>query len=139
MNDMMRTANPVLNNRTFTRLGGYAGSNTMTIQGTVVKTAIMLLLAVFSASVTWRMASQEGNPMPLAIGGAIGGFVLVLATMFMWWRDIIREAEYQGHHTPIVHLLEDTRVGLREGAEALDRRKAHALLRLGGGGHHHLH
>ena len=32
------------------------------------------------------------------------GFMLVLATMFMWWRDIIREAEYQGHHTPIVQI-----------------------------------
>ena len=29
---------------------------------------------------------------------------LVLMTMFMWWRDIIREAEYQGHHTPIVQI-----------------------------------
>ena len=33
-----------------------------------------------------------------------GGMALVLATMFMWWRDIIREAEYQGHHTPIVQI-----------------------------------
>ena len=32
------------------------------------------------------------------------GFALVLATMFMWWRDIIREAEYQGHHTSIVQI-----------------------------------
>ena len=32
------------------------------------------------------------------------GFALVLLTMFMWWRDIIREAEYQGHHTPIVQI-----------------------------------
>ena len=32
------------------------------------------------------------------------GFGLVLLTMFMWWRDIIREAEYQGHHTPIVQI-----------------------------------
>ena len=32
------------------------------------------------------------------------GFMLVLATMFYWWRDIIREAEYQGHHTPIVQI-----------------------------------
>ena len=30
--------------------------------------------------------------------------MLVLATMFFWWRDIIREAEYQGHHTPIVQI-----------------------------------
>ena len=33
-----------------------------------------------------------------------GGMALVLATMFMWWRDIIREAEYQGHHSPIVQI-----------------------------------
>jgi len=32
------------------------------------------------------------------------GLMLVLATMFYWWRDIIREAEYQGHHTPIVQI-----------------------------------
>ena len=32
------------------------------------------------------------------------GLMLVLATMFFWWRDIIREAEYQGHHTPIVQI-----------------------------------
>jgi heme/copper-type cytochrome/quinol oxidase subunit 3 len=33
-----------------------------------------------------------------------GGLALILATMFFWWRDVIREAEYQGHHTPIVQI-----------------------------------
>ena len=37
------------------------------------------------------------------------GVVLVLLTMVMWWRDVIREAEHQGHHTPIVQ------IGLRYG------------------------
>ena len=37
------------------------------------------------------------------------GLALVMATMFFWWRDVIREAEYQGHHTPIVQ------VGMRYG------------------------
>ena len=32
------------------------------------------------------------------------GLALVLATMFFWWRDIVREAEYQGHHTPVVQI-----------------------------------
>ncbi|MGB1180772.1 MAG: cytochrome c oxidase subunit 3 [Candidatus Puniceispirillaceae bacterium] len=32
------------------------------------------------------------------------GLGLVILTMFMWWRDIIREAEYQGHHTSIVQI-----------------------------------
>ncbi len=37
------------------------------------------------------------------------GFLLVLLTMFLWWRDVIKEATYEGHHTPIVQL------GLRYG------------------------
>ncbi|QPC42134.1 cytochrome c oxidase subunit 3 [Kaustia mangrovi] len=33
----------------------------------------------------------------------IAGFVGVLYTMFMWWRDVIREA-HAGDHTPVVQL-----------------------------------
>ena len=36
------------------------------------------------------------------IGGdglALTGFLMILYTMFVWWRDIIRESTYQGHHT----------------------------------------
>ena len=41
----------------------------------------------------------------MGLASSIGlGLALVLMTMFMWWRDIIREAEYQGHHTPIVQI-----------------------------------
>jgi cytochrome c oxidase subunit 3 len=38
----------------------------------------------------------------------LGGAGIIL-TMFMWWRDVIREAEFQGHHTKVVQL------GLRYG------------------------
>nr|YP_009050263.1 cytochrome c oxidase subunit III [Ifremeria nautilei]AHI45690.1 cytochrome c oxidase subunit III [Ifremeria nautilei] len=34
-----------------------------------------------------------------SILGAVLGFVLVLMTMFQWWRDVIREATFQGCHT----------------------------------------
>ena len=46
-----------------------------------------------------------------AYGGiaALVGFGLVLLTMFYWWRDIVREGEFQGHHSPIVQ------IGLRYG------------------------
>jgi cytochrome c oxidase subunit 3 len=37
------------------------------------------------------------------------GFVMVLYSMFVWWRDIVREATFQGHHTKMVQ------VGLRYG------------------------
>ena len=32
------------------------------------------------------------------------GILAVVYTMVMWWRDVIMEAEYQGHHTPVVQL-----------------------------------
>jgi len=81
---MLRTANPVLNDRTFNRMGALSGSDSMTIQGTVIKTAILLLMAVASASITWKMVSnlQNGAAMPWMMGGAFGGFILVMITMF---------------------------------------------------------
>jgi cytochrome c oxidase subunit 3 len=32
------------------------------------------------------------------------GFGLVVTCMGMWWRDVVKEATFQGHHTPIVQL-----------------------------------
>ena len=32
------------------------------------------------------------------------GTALVIYGAFMWWRDVIEEAEHQGHHTPIVQI-----------------------------------
>jgi cytochrome c oxidase subunit III len=37
------------------------------------------------------------------------GFVMVAATMFVWWRDVVNEGEHQGHHSPVVQ------IGLRYG------------------------
>ncbi|HEV2676570.1 MAG TPA: cytochrome c oxidase subunit 3 [Aliidongia sp.] len=37
------------------------------------------------------------------------GFMFVLFCMFMWWRDVIKEAVVEKHHTPIVQ------IGLRYG------------------------
>jgi cytochrome c oxidase subunit III len=50
---------------------------------------------------------MHGNPwghfvMPLGILG-------ILTTMFFWWRDVVREGEFQGHHSPVVQ------IGLRYG------------------------
>ncbi|HTW54233.1 MAG TPA: cytochrome c oxidase subunit 3 [Stellaceae bacterium] len=32
------------------------------------------------------------------------GAVLVLATMFVWWRDVRKEATFEGYHTPVVQI-----------------------------------
>jgi heme/copper-type cytochrome/quinol oxidase subunit 3 len=37
------------------------------------------------------------------------GIFLIMYTMFYWWRDVVREGTYEGHHTAIVQL------GLRYG------------------------
>jgi len=29
-------------------------------------------------------------------------FIILLSVMFLWWRDVIREANFEGHHTGIV-------------------------------------
>ena len=44
-------------------------------------------------------------------GGAVMtiGLIGILATMFLWWRDVVREATFGGYHTTIVQ------IGLRYG------------------------
>nr|YP_001315117.1 cytochrome c oxidase subunit 3 [Chlorokybus atmophyticus]ABO15098.1 cytochrome c oxidase subunit 3 [Chlorokybus atmophyticus] len=37
------------------------------------------------------------------------GITLILYTMFVWWRDVVRESTFEGHHTSLVQL------GLRYG------------------------
>src|SRR3546814_9123274 len=39
----------------------------------------------------------------------VAGCLMILTTMFVWWRDVIKEAVHQGHHTKVVQL------GLRYG------------------------
>ena len=37
------------------------------------------------------------------------GFLMILYSMFVWWRDVVREATFEGHHTSLVQ------IGLRYG------------------------
>jgi uncharacterized YccA/Bax inhibitor family protein len=83
---MMRTKNPALNDKTFTGLGAVAGSaRAMTIQGTVNKALMMLLLLLVSAFWVWGMFYRQENMGLVQIlmwGGVIGGFLVMLLTMF---------------------------------------------------------
>jgi uncharacterized YccA/Bax inhibitor family protein len=79
---MMRTANPALNANAF---NVSSHGNTMTINGTVNKTGVLLLLAVVGASWTWNLFTNSANPssyMPWMIAGAIGGFITAIITIF---------------------------------------------------------
>jgi uncharacterized YccA/Bax inhibitor family protein len=86
-----RTANPALNKKTFTGFQVADSTSAMTIQGTVNKIFIMLLLVLAGALYTWRLAfdamqadSIEASRaiLPWMIGGGLGGFILALITVF---------------------------------------------------------
>jgi uncharacterized YccA/Bax inhibitor family protein len=52
----------------------------MTLQGTVQKSFILLVLAIVSACFTWK--SVPGIGLTIGIGGGIGGFVVALVLCF---------------------------------------------------------
>jgi cytochrome c oxidase subunit 3 len=49
--------------------------------------------------VSWMHKMFAAAPIVFGVG-----LIGVLYTMFCWWRDVVREAEHQGHHTRVVQL-----------------------------------
>lgn len=87
----MRSGNPALKDSTFLDLSTgsvvSSGGDAMTLNGTVNKTGVLLLLAVLTAAFAWSQTlTPSGELAPQASlylwGGAIGGLVLALATVF---------------------------------------------------------
>lgn len=81
---IMRTSNPTLNDQAF-RGERAAFGQTMTVQGAVNKTGILLLCAIATAAWTWNLAMHSDSPqavVPLVFGGSIGGLVVALVTVF---------------------------------------------------------
>ncbi|WP_119717772.1 Bax inhibitor-1/YccA family protein [Cognatilysobacter tabacisoli] len=86
----MRTGNPALKESTFLDLGTGAvvrrDGDAMTLNGTVHKTAVLLLLSVLTAAFAWSQVQFTADgPVgagPYLWGGAIGGLVLALVTAF---------------------------------------------------------
>ena len=54
----------------------------MTVQGTMAKTALLLLAATFAAAFTACRTLAGANPMPWALGGVIGGLILAMVISF---------------------------------------------------------
>jgi uncharacterized YccA/Bax inhibitor family protein len=82
--DLMRTANPALNDKVFRGLPDALGE-TMTLEGTVNKTGILLLCAVATAAWTWHLAMNPATlPLDylLLVVGLIGGLIFALITTF---------------------------------------------------------
>ncbi|MEN8117085.1 MAG: Bax inhibitor-1/YccA family protein [Bacteroidota bacterium] len=90
MMNITKSSNPVFKERVFSR-DYTSSSDVMTVNGTMNKTALMLLLVVAGAVFTWNKFFDAVAVNPdagfaavapwLAIGG-IGGFITVLVTVF---------------------------------------------------------
>ena len=81
----MRSSNPAMTGKIFERASSLStGSSVMTINGTLNKTGIMLLLVIAAAAYTWKivMGADPGRAGTLAMTGAIGGFIMALVTIF---------------------------------------------------------
>ena len=78
---MMKSSNPVFNNKSWQNVS-FSQEMPMTLQGTINKTFISLLLVIVSALYTWDIYMQGGNVQGIMIGGFIGGFVLAMTTIF---------------------------------------------------------
>ncbi len=77
---LMRTANPALNATTFS--GSASGEEAMTVQGSVQKTALLLILLVAASCWTWRQAGNPAAMLPWLLIGGVGGFIVGLVTIF---------------------------------------------------------
>ncbi|KAJ9130337.1 hypothetical protein P3X46_034696 [Hevea brasiliensis] len=51
----------------------------------------------------WPISGSLGT-LATTVGGVILGLIFILYTMFVWWRDVLRESTLEGHHTKVVQL-----------------------------------
>lgn len=110
MINLTRSSNPALSEKAFKREYTAATAETMTVNGTINKTALSLLLVIAAALFTWNKFFNAATPeagmsavVPwLAIGG-IGGFIAALVTIF--------RPKSAGISTPIYAVLEGLLLG----------------------------
>src|ERR1039457_5935844 len=103
----MRTSNPAFTNTTFTTPSLRAGfGQTMTVNGTIHRTGILLLCVLATALWTWNQFYSTRDPAtvaPYLLIGGLGGFVMALVTVF--------KKEWSGVTAPVYALLEGLFLG----------------------------
>lgn len=103
---VMRSSNPALSNKVFDRAltGAPAASgDVMTIQGTVNKTALALVILLLTSTWTWSRFYAGTDVSVLMWTGLIGGFVVALITIF--------KAHLSPWTTPLYAALEGLALG----------------------------
>lgn len=105
-----KTSNPILKEKAFNKEASFVHTSSMTVNGTIQKTGILLLILMIAASYTWGiffnsgdMENAMGSMGPWVIGGALGGFAVAIVMMFM--------KKYAGFLAPIYAVLEGVFLG----------------------------
>ena len=102
----MKSSNPALGEKVFQRLApGYAGAGEMTINGTINKTLVLLVLVTVPALWIWDMFAKSGIQAvsPGMYGGLIGGLVFAMITIF--------KKTWAPYTAPVYALLEGLVIG----------------------------
>jgi uncharacterized YccA/Bax inhibitor family protein len=99
----MRSGNPALTSDTFQSTRAGFGENAMTIQGTVNKTALALLILMVTASYTWNLGIRDPRIPAFTMVGMLGGLVVAMVTIF--------KKEWAGTTTPVYAALEGLALG----------------------------
>lgn len=81
----MRSSNPALGESAFKRITAAAGAETMTIEGAVLKTFVLLVVTSVSAGFVWSayFGGNQAAAQSAAMVGVIGGLVFALVTIFV--------------------------------------------------------
>lgn len=92
--DFFKSSNPALNDKVFSKAGSFTTDETMTVQGTMNKALLMLVLVILGAAFTWKgffdsipADATQHIVLPtsvivwMAVGG-IGGFITSLVVIF---------------------------------------------------------
>jgi uncharacterized YccA/Bax inhibitor family protein len=99
----MRSGNPALTADTFRGSRAGVGEDAMTIQGTVNKTALALVILMAAASYTWNLGVDDPRIPAFTMVGVIGGLIVALVTVF--------KKEWAATTTPIYAGLEGLALG----------------------------
>ena len=99
----LRSGNPVLQSNTFIARHSKVDMGTMTIMGTVNKTALCLLLLMTTAIFVWNLSPTDPRISMFMFIGVIGGLIAALITAF--------KQHLAPYTTPIYALLEGFALG----------------------------
>lgn len=112
MRSIGRSANPALTGEVFTKekaknTSATTGDDFMTVDGAVWRTLFLFIILLFPAYYTWSLVGTGANLMPYTLGGAIGGFVVALVTIF--------KKEWSPYTAPLYAFLEGLFLGAISG------------------------